>query len=64
MMLTEVPFVDSGQGRTRRGEGACQAAALPQKPKFKKQDFVDIMVSKVLRDLPFRQNWPLESADN
>jgi hypothetical protein len=41
--------------------GGCQAAA-PPKPKLKKKetDFVDIMISKVLRDLPFSQNQPLK----
>jgi hypothetical protein len=37
----------------------------PGKPKFKKKaDFVDIMISKVVRDLPFNRNHPLKSADD
>jgi hypothetical protein len=43
--------------------GGCRAAA-PPKPKFKNTDFVDIMISKVLRDFPFRRNQPLKSADD
>jgi hypothetical protein len=30
---------------------------------FKNPDFVDKMMSKVLRDLPFSQNQPLKSID-
>jgi hypothetical protein len=48
-------------------EGGCRAATLPQKPpkpKFKTTDFVDIMISKVLHDLPFSRNQLLKSADD
>jgi hypothetical protein len=45
--------------------GGCRAAApTPPKPKFKKRDFVDIVISSVLRDFPFSRNQPLKSADD
>jgi hypothetical protein len=34
------------------------------KAKFKNTDFVDIMISDVLRDLGFSLNQPLKSADD
>jgi hypothetical protein len=37
---------------------------LPQNQNFKNTDFVHIMISKVLCDLPFSQNQPLKSADD
>jgi hypothetical protein len=42
------------QGRTQK-EGVCRAAAPPNHPKMniKNADFVDIMISKALSDLPF-----------
>jgi hypothetical protein len=51
-------------GAQPRG-GGCRAAApqTPQKLNFK-IDFIDIMVSEVLRDLPFSRNQPLKSADD
>jgi hypothetical protein len=53
------------QGRNQ-GVGGCRAAATPKpvKLKLKKADFVDIMISKVLRDLPFSQNEPLKPVDD
>jgi hypothetical protein len=53
------------RGRTQGGLG-CQDAAPPEppNPKLKKHIFVDIMISKVLRDFPFSRNQPLKSADN
>jgi hypothetical protein len=47
--------------------GGCRAAAPPQnhlKTKLKNTGFVDIMISKVLRDFPFSRNQPLKSADD
>jgi hypothetical protein len=46
--------------------GGCQAAAPPphKPPNLKNTYFVDIMISKVLRDLPFSRNQPLKSADD
>jgi hypothetical protein len=44
--------------------GGCQAGAPPPPNRnLKNTDFVD-MTSKVLRDLPFRRNQPLKSADD
>jgi hypothetical protein len=52
------------QGRTQ--EETCRAGS-PQTPQNrnlkKKTDFVDIMIQKALRDLPFSRNQPLKSAD-
>jgi hypothetical protein len=36
----------------------------PQSRNLKNTDFVDIMIPKVLRDLPFSRNQPLKSADD
>jgi hypothetical protein len=54
------------RGRTLGGAAGLQPPQTPQKPKFKKKntDFVDIMISKALRDLPFSRNQPLKSADD
>jgi hypothetical protein len=48
------------------GGGGCRAAArqTPKTEILKKTDFVDIMISKVLRDFPFSRNQPLKSADD
>jgi len=35
----------------------------PQNRNFKNKDYVDTMLSEVLRDLPFSRNQPLKSAD-
>jgi hypothetical protein len=48
------------------GREHCQAA-VPPNPKnrnLKNTDFVDIMMSNILHDLPFSQNQPVKSADN
>jgi hypothetical protein len=49
------------------GGGGCWAAdpaQTPQKRNLKTTDFVDTMISKVLRDFPFILNQPLKSADD
>ena len=54
------------QGSTQAG-GGCRAAAPPKTPQnrnLKSTDFVDIIISKVLRDFPFSRNQPLTSADD
>jgi hypothetical protein len=55
-----VPLLTRGTPKGRKG-----AAELwhPPNPKFKKHNFVDIMISNALRDFPFCQNQPLKSAD-
>jgi hypothetical protein len=54
------PTKDSSNNQGRnKGRGAADRAAAPKTP-----DFVDIMISKVLRDLPFSRNHPLEWADD
>jgi hypothetical protein len=42
----------------------CSPAQTPQNRNLKNTDFVDIMISKALRDFPFSQNQPLKSADD
>jgi hypothetical protein len=44
-----------------QGGGGWRAAA-PQKTKFKKTDFVDIVIPKVLHDLPSSQKQPQKLA--
>jgi hypothetical protein len=57
------------QGCTQAGGGG-EAAGLQPPPKttqnwkLKNKDFVDIMVSKILRHFPFSRNQPLKSADD
>jgi hypothetical protein len=49
----------------RAPKGGCQAAGPPN-PKnwnLKNADFVDVMISEVLRDFPFSRDQPLKSAD-
>jgi hypothetical protein len=36
----------------------------PPKLKFKKTDFVDVIISKVLHDFPFSRNPPQKLADD
>jgi hypothetical protein len=47
-----------------RGGGVTglQPSLNPPKPKFKKTYFVGVMISNVLRDVPFSRNQPLKSA--
>jgi hypothetical protein len=48
-------------------EGCCRGLQCLQTHKtkiWKNTDFVDIMISEVLRDLPFSRNQPLVSADD
>jgi hypothetical protein len=52
---------------TAKGRGGGLPGYSPQNSQnrnFKNTDFVDIMISKVLRDLPFSRNQPLKSADD
>jgi hypothetical protein len=53
-------------GAHRRGVGEClKAAAPPTNNEIKKKhSFVDMMLSNVLRDLPFSQTHPLKMADD
>jgi hypothetical protein len=47
--------------------GGCRIVAPPQTPQnqnLKDTDFVDMIISKVLRDFPFSRNQPLKSADD
>jgi hypothetical protein len=54
-------------GAHPRGGEDCSLAApsqTPQNRNLENTDFVDIMISKVLHDLPFSQNQPLKLADD
>jgi len=47
-------------------KGARLSGCRPQTPQnrnFEDKDYVDTMLSEVLRDLPFSRNQPLKSAD-
>jgi hypothetical protein len=46
------------------GLPGCSPLQTPQNRNLKNTDFVDIMISEVLHDLPFSQNQPLRSADD
>jgi hypothetical protein len=48
----------------RGGAAALKPPKMPKTEIKKKTDFVDIMISKVLRDFPFGRNQPLKSADD
>jgi hypothetical protein len=49
----------------RGGGGGLPGCSPPKPPKIKKKtDFVDIMISKVLREFPVSRNQPLKSADD
>jgi hypothetical protein len=53
------------QGRTqRRVAGPLPSPQNPQNRNLKNTDFVDIVMSKVLRDSPFSRNQPVKSADD
>jgi hypothetical protein len=49
--------------RGRGGLPGCSPPPKPSKTKLKNTEFVNIMISKVLRNLPFSRNQPLKSAD-
>jgi hypothetical protein len=51
------------RGRTQGGAAGLQHPQTPQNRNLKNTDFVDIVISKVLRDFPFSRNQPLKSAD-
>jgi hypothetical protein len=51
----------------KQGEGAAVLQLPPQTTQnldLKNTEFVDIIVSKVLRNLPFSRDQPLKSADD
>jgi hypothetical protein len=54
------------RGTPKGGGAAARASAPPKPPKteIKKKDFVDIVISNALRDLPISRNQPLKSADD
>jgi hypothetical protein len=55
--------ISKRQGRTHRG-AAAPPPKTPQNRNLKPTDIVDIMTSKVLRDLPFSRNQQLKTADD
>jgi hypothetical protein len=52
------------EAHPRKGAAGLQPAPKPAKTSIKTQIVLDIMVSKVLCDLPFIRNQPLKSADD
>ena len=55
------------RGTSKGGGGGCRAESSPHTPQnrnLKNTDFVDIVISHVLRDFPFSRNQPLKSADD
>jgi hypothetical protein len=65
-IVVHVEFRSNLDKGAPKGVGGCRAAA-PQKPQnwnLKYTDFVDTMISRVLRDFPFSRNQPLKSADD
>jgi hypothetical protein len=61
-----VEVTNGVQGHAQGGGlPGCSPAPPPSKhpkPKFKRQDFSDILLSEVLCELPFGRNQPLKSA--
>jgi hypothetical protein len=51
-------------GRTQGGVTSLQPPKRPKTEILTNTDFVDTMISKVLRDLPCNRNQPLKSADD
>jgi hypothetical protein len=56
--------VPSLPGAHPRGAAKLQPPQAPQNRNLNNTDFVDIMISEVLRDFPFSRNQPLKSADD
>jgi hypothetical protein len=52
------------QGPTQGGLPGCSAPQTPEDQNLKNTDFVDFMISKILRDFPISRNQPLKSADD
>jgi hypothetical protein len=53
------------RGAHSRGTAGLQHPPNPPKPKFKKKHrLIDIMISKVLRELSLSRNQPLKSTDD
>jgi hypothetical protein len=46
------------------GAAGLQPPKTPKNQNLKSTNFVDIMISKVLRDFPFSRSQPLKSADD
>jgi hypothetical protein len=69
-----LPFPEAGdfswqlqKAAPKGGEGAAaglQPPPNPQNRNLKNKDVLDIIISKVLRDLPFSRNRPRQSADD
>jgi hypothetical protein len=65
--IPELCNLHAGLGAHPKGGGGlpvCIPHQTPENRNLKNTDFVDIMVSNVLRNLPFSRNQPLKSADD
>ena len=54
--------INNNKERTKRGAGGLESHTI--KSKFKKNDFVDMIIPSSLHDLSFILNQPLKSADD
>jgi hypothetical protein len=62
-LTVQLKLISLFQGRNQRGLPGCSPPPNHLKLKIKKTDFVDIILSKVLRDFHFSRNQPLKLAD-
>jgi hypothetical protein len=60
--ICKVGYVDKITGAPKGGGGVpgCKPPQTNQNRNLKNKDFVDIMISNVLRDFPFSRNQPLK----
>jgi hypothetical protein len=66
LFLSLVPLILGSLNTGAHPREGCRAAGhpKPQNRFFKNTDFVDIIMSNVLRDVPFSRNQPLKSVDD
>jgi hypothetical protein len=57
-------YTACAKGASKAEAAGLQPPKTPQNRNLKNTDFVDIIVSKVLRGLPSSRNQPLKSADD
>jgi hypothetical protein len=68
LLISENMVINGYKQGSNQGVGGCSPAVPPSKPpqnrNLKDTDFVDMMLSKILRDLPISRNQPLKLADD